>query len=207
MSVREPTAGEEKRILATLEAVETGLSARLVADRRVALVTPRTRAEPSDGPDPSAGPERSDGPEATGLRVVLLSPDLAGLPAGLWAAADHAGLAIGTLEDGGLAFDLQGAVLLAQHTRRGVVRVNEKAARLWLYGRDILGGSVTDHDPGLGPGDTCVLVGPRWEGLGLGTVMGSFKGAGVVVRPVHDLGAYLRDQGGTRRVHGRKSRP
>lgn len=210
MSLREPDAREAKRIIGTFETVETGLSVRVVADRRIGVLTARQReADSVAGADARRdGADEHGDSAAAALRVVLFSPDLARLPRSLWDAADHAGLAIGSLEDAGLAFDLQGAVLLARHTRRSVVRVNEKATRLWLYGRDILAGSVTDHDGALGPGDTCIIVGPRWEGLGLGTVMGSFKGDGVVVRPVHDLGAYLRDQGGTdrRRRGGRDTR-
>ena len=92
------------------------------------------------------------------------------------------------------AFDLQGAVRWAAQTDKQTVRVSEKATRLWLYGRNILGISVERYSHGLGRGDGCIVVNPRGEALGIGQVVGGFKGKGEAVEAVHDLGQYLRDQ-------------
>jgi ribosome biogenesis protein Nip4 len=83
---------------------------------------------------------------------------------------------------------------MSAHTRRQTVRVSEQATRVFLYGKPILGDSVKSFDPRLNPGDVCIVSNPRWEAIGLGEVMGRFKGDRPAVRAVHDLGTYLRDQ-------------
>lgn len=127
--------------------------------------------------------------------VTAATIDLAELPIELIRGADHIGLRIGTLEDDGFRMDLQAAVLLSTVSREQAVRVSEHAARLFIYGKDILGISVVSYARGLKPGDACIVVNPRWECLGLGRVVGNFKGKGPSVEPIHDLGTYLRDQG------------
>ncbi len=126
--------------------------------------------------------------------ACLASPDVLALPPELVAAAGAAGLPIGTLEDDGFHLDLQGAVLMARHTKAQTVRVTEHSARLFLYSRNVLGDSIEWRDPELELGDACIVTSPRGEAMGIGIVVGSFKGAREAVRPVHDLGTYLRDQ-------------
>ncbi len=143
--------------------------------------------------------EESDDPDGPGERVVCLaSPDLLKLPLELLLDAAHAGLPIGELEqdntDTWFTLDLQGATLLAARTRSQTIRVKERSAHLFLYGRDILGDSVLWYDGRLKPGDACVVCSPRGEALGIGAVVGRFKGQRSAVRPIHDLGSYLRDE-------------
>jgi len=126
--------------------------------------------------------------------VVLLSHDVLALPPNLAAGAEAGGLPIGTLEDGAFHLDLQGAVLAARHTDAQTVRVTEHAARLFLYGRNVLASSIERHDPSLERGDACIVTNPRGEALGIGVVVGSLRGEREAVRPVADLGTYLRDQ-------------
>lgn len=163
---------EAKAVAAFFDGWQNGLASEVLAVDELAVVD-------------------RDGAQA----VVLMSPDLLDLPEDLLASGDHAGLRIGSLEDGHFALDLQGAMLAAAHTRRLVVRVSQKAAQMFAYGKDILGPSVSSFDPRLNAGDACVVCDPRWEAVGIGEVMGSFKGKGAVVAAVHDVGAYLRDQG------------
>jgi len=126
--------------------------------------------------------------------VVLVAHDLLGLPGDLLEGAEAGGLPIGTLEDGAFHLDLQGAVLAARHTEAQAVRVTEHAARLFLYGRNVLASSIERHDPSLERGDACIVTNPRGEALGLGVVVGSLRGEREAVKPVADLGTYLRDQ-------------
>jgi len=135
--------------------------------------------------------------EREGTRwATLVSPDVMDLAAGLLAGAEAGGLPLGTLDDEGFHIDLQGAVEAARAgaVHRQAVRVNEKASRLFVYHRDVLGGSILEYDPRLQPGDFCLVLNPRREAIGIGEVVGRFKGTGRAVRPVHDLGAYLREQ-------------
>lgn len=168
--MREPTYDEETEILGVFEAAEKGLSRRILGERSLAI---------HDVED--------------GRIVSVVAKDVWDLPEELWMDSPG-GLRIGTLEEDGFALDLQGAALWAEHSIAQVVRVAEKAARLWLYGRNILGGSIEKADRRLRPGDACIIVNPRGEALGIGEVVGALKGKGEAVHPVHDLGQYLRDQ-------------
>lgn len=168
--MRQPTYDEETEILGFFEAAEKGLARRVVGNLQLAI------DDVEDG------------------RVVSL------VPAAMWDLPEdvvggaQAALRIGTLEAEGFALDLQGAMLWARHSIAQVVRVTEKASRLWLYGRNILGISIERADRRLKPGEACIIVNPRGEALGIGEVVGNFKGRGEAVHPVHDLGQYLRDQ-------------
>ncbi|HUR62963.1 MAG TPA: hypothetical protein VM241_00625 [Candidatus Thermoplasmatota archaeon] len=169
--MRRPTFDEETAVLGFFEAMEKGLAARILGLNDLAVV------------------ER-DGNQF----VCLVGSSLHGLPEALLEGCDAAGLPIGTLERGAFHLDLQGAVLLARKTERQTVRVTEHAARLFLYGRNVLGDSVERHDPRLERDDACIVVNPRGEAMGIGVVVGPFKGGRESVKPVIDLGTYLRDQ-------------
>jgi NOL1/NOP2/fmu family ribosome biogenesis protein len=169
--LREATAAENEAVDGFFDGMEKGLAQRALGSKRLAVA------------------ER-DG----GLFAVLVPQKVLDLPAPLLQEAEAGGLAIGTLEDGQFHLDLQGALLASHHTRAQTVRVTEHAARLFLYGRKILSASVTHHDPRLQKGDACIVANPRNEALGIGRVVGSFKGTGEAVVPIHDLGTYLRDQ-------------
>ncbi|MEA3191555.1 MAG: ribosome subunit biosis protein [Thermoplasmata archaeon] len=169
--MRPAEPAEESAVVDFLEGMEEGLAARVLAGLRLGVV------------------------ERDGVTFVALrSREMDALPAALLDGADAGGLPIGTLEDGGFHLDLQGAVQVARFTKAQSVRVTEHAARLFLYGRNILGDSVEWHDRALEKGDACIVANPRGEALGIGVVVGSFKGNREAVQPVHDLGTYLRDQ-------------
>lgn len=131
-----------------------------------------------------------------GRVVTVASMDLPDLPASVIAQSDHIGMRIGNLEGLDFHLDIQGASLLATVSRSKSVRVNEQAARMFLYGHDILGGSVLMWPRGLDRGDACIVVNARWEALGIGEAIYRTKGERPAVTPIHDLGTYLRDQVG-----------
>lgn len=168
--MRPATPDEEQAILGFFEGVETGLSVRVLGRHALAVI------------------ERDGIPFA-----VAVTPELLGLPDALREGAESAGLVLGTLEDG-FHLDLQGAVLMARHTKSQTVRLTEHAARLVLYGRNVLGDSILWADRGLERGDACIVCNARGEALALGEVVGALKGPREAIKPIHDLGTYLRDQ-------------
>ena len=169
--IRNTTHDEATEVLAFFEGMETGLSARIGGEYDLIVV------------------QRDGIPFAAMATHQLLQ-----LPKEVIAGAHTAGLPLGVLEDGSFHLDLQGAVLAARHSKAQTIRVTEHAARLFLYGRNVLSESVDWADPKLDKGDACIVCNPRGEAMGIGVVVGNFKGTGEAVRPVHDLGTYLRDQ-------------
>jgi ribosome biogenesis protein Nip4 len=168
--MRAATVEEAQAVLGFFEGMETGLSARVVGRLAVAVV------------------ERDGIPFA-----CLVTPELLRLPTELIEDADAGGLVIGTIEDQ-FHLDLQGAVLAARHTKSQTLRVSDHAAQLFLYGRNVLGDSIDWADRTLSKGDACIVCNSRGEALGIGMVVGNLKGPREAVKPVHDLGTYLRDQ-------------
>lgn len=173
MTVRIATSDESRRVFAFFEEFSEGSSQDLFADQDVWI-------------------HETDGDWG----VCIASMDLADLPEDVVATADHVGLRIGTLEGEDFHLDLQGALMLGSVSRDISVRVNEKASRMFLYGKDVLGESVVSWPRGVGTGDACIVVNPRWEAIGIGVVAArGAKGMHPAINPVHDLGTYLRDQG------------
>ncbi len=168
MKIRRASQEEEAMVRESLEAIEKTLYRRFLGDRRLGIV---------DG-------KRTE--------VVLIDATVFSLPAELREGA-MGGLRVGIIDDG-FAFDLQGAIIYARETRRQTVTVTEKAARLFLYSRDILSESVIGFDKSLKYGEHCIVTNPRHEALGIGRVVGRFKGSGRAVEAAHDLGSYLRDE-------------
>ncbi len=173
--MREPTYDEETAILGFFEAASKGMARKITGRLTLAVHD----------------------------EVVYLVPKSAwGLPPEILEEASPT-YRIGSLEPEGFALDLQGAVLWARASKAQIVRVTEKAARIFLYGKNILGTSVENYARGLDRGDACIVVNPRGEALGIGEVVGSFKGKREAVTPIHDLGEYLRDQS----IHGDRGTP
>lgn len=169
--MRLATVAEENALLGFLNAMEEGLADRVVGDGALGVV------------------------ERDGIRfMVVTSQRVAGLPDTLLADALSVGLPLGVLEGDGFQLDLQGAMRVANCTKAQTLRVTEQSAQLFLYGRNVLGDSILWHEPSLRRGDACIVCNGRGEALGLGVVVGPFKGPRQAVRPVQDLGTYLRDQ-------------
>ncbi len=169
--VRQPTYDEETEVLSFFEAAEKGLAKKVLGDRALAV---------------------HDAEE--GRVVSLVPPGLWDHDEDLWALAAGGGLPLGVLDEDGFGLDLQGAIVWARETRAQVVRCSEQATRMFLYGKNVLGDSVEGFDRKLKLGDACVVANVRGEGIGIGEVVGRFKGQSEAVAPLHDLGAYLRDQ-------------
>lgn len=173
MTVERADPADAEAARAFFDGLDAGLAARVVGRHGLAVV------------------------ERDGARwACLATRELLALPKELLAGAEAGGLPLGTLDDNAFRIDLQGGFLAARHTRNQTVRVNEHASQLFLYGRNVLGDSVEWHDGTLEKGDACIVTNPRGEGIGIGRVVGSFKGTRAAVSPLHDLGAYLRDEGG-----------
>ncbi len=169
---RPATAAEANTVMHWFNAIDSGLADHVLTHHNL-IVTDR------DGT----------------LIVSLASPHLQQAPiSDLLPDAVAVGLAIGTLEEGDFHLDLQGAVLLAKHTHHLTARINEKATRLFLYSRDVLGTSILNAPRGVRRGEACIVTNPRREALGIAEVVGNFKGGQPALRPIHDLGAYLREQ-------------
>ena len=110
-----------------------------------------------------------------------------------------AGLFLGYLERGEYKPSLPLAHLVARYAERGLVTVSEKAASLFLYGRDLFSGSITGYRGPLERGSLVVVLNPRGEALGYGVVVAAphewSPGSVVAVKNVRDLGWYLRRGG------------
>lgn len=221
--IRRATQEETAIVRGSLEAVQRGLFAGFLSGKVLGIVEhdeappepstsagangsgaeTRARGSTADagaagstadaGARPSADAAASGSPARGRPRaVVLVDGGVLAMPEALRQGATG-GLQVGVLADG-FALDLQGAVVMARETRRQAIRVNEKATRLFLYGRDILGTSILEFDPSLQRGDHCIVTNPRREALGIGRVVGNFKAPRSAVEAVHDLGSYLRDE-------------
>ncbi len=168
--MRRATQEEEAAVRNNLEGVEKTLFRRFMGDRRLAAVDRENHVD-----------------------IVLVDKAFFDLPAEVREGSEG-GLLIGSIDDG-FAMDLQGAIIFARETRAQTVTVHEKVAHLFLYGRDVLSQSILAFDKTLNSGDHCIVTNPRHEALGIGLVVGRFKGSGGrAVEPVRDLGSYLRDQ-------------
>ncbi len=192
--IRGPEGFEEAAFRGFLDAVEDNLDDKFLAGLELVV----EEAETETAPSAPGAPQATGDPEEARRTLCLATRELLQLPLELLLDAEHAGLPVGELEADGqdtwFTLDLQGATRLAALTRAQTVRVRERAAHLFLYGRDILGESVLWYDGRLKPGDACVVCSPRGEALGIGAVVGRFKGQRSAVRPLHDLGSYLRDE-------------
>ncbi len=169
--LHEATRDQETTVLGFFEAMERHLSLGVMGRHQIAV-------RDQDGVTVAV---------ATSNEVLALPPELLD-------DADAGGLVLGTVDDKRFHLDLQGAVLAARHTKAQTLRVTEQATKVVLYGHNILGASIVWHDPGIKRGDACIIADGRGQALALGLVTGSLSGQGPAVRPVLDLGTYLRDQ-------------
>lgn len=115
-----------------------------------------------------------------------------------------AGLAIGDL---GKQFSptLAAADLFARAGRRNkfYVSVADNAEQLVLYGRDVMGDSVTDAVIDIGENELVILTNRAGDAIGIGRTR--FSGNGllqkgrITITTLADAGRYLRDEGGGER--------
>jgi 60S ribosome subunit biogenesis protein NIP7 len=112
---------------------------------------------------------------------------------------DYAGLEIGELAKQFMP-TVAGASLLARVSGGGrfYVRVTEKAENLVLYGRDVMGDSITDAATEIDENELVVIANSRGEAVGVGRTR--FAGRAlmqkerVTVTTLADAGRYLREE-------------
>lgn len=133
-----------------------------------------------------------------GRRVCLVSKELAGFVAKV--QPDKCGLAIGELGKQ-FSLSLAGAGLFARLSgrKRYYVSVNDNAEQLVLYGRDVMGESITEAPQELGENETVIIVNKNGEAIGIGRTRFSGKllsqKGRVTITTLVDAGSYLRDEG------------
>ena len=110
------------------------------------------------------------------------------------------GLAIGELRKEFLP-SIAGADLFVRYGKRNkyYVVVNEKAEKLVLYGRDIMGESVVEASSALAENELVILVNTSFDALAIGRTRFSgsslFKKGRVTISTIADAGYYLREEG------------
>jgi 60S ribosome subunit biogenesis protein NIP7 len=110
------------------------------------------------------------------------------------------GLAIGELRKQFIP-SIAGADLFARFGKRNkfYIVVSEKAEKLVLYGRDIMGESIVKASDTLGENELVILLNPSYEAIAIGRTR--FSGSSllqkgrVTVSTLADAGYYLREEG------------
>jgi 60S ribosome subunit biogenesis protein NIP7 len=110
------------------------------------------------------------------------------------------GLAIGELRKEFVP-TIAGADLFARYGKRNkfYVVLNEKAEKLVLYGRDIMGESVVEASTALAENELVILLNSSFDALGIGRTRFSgnslLKKGRVTFTTITDAGYYLREEG------------
>lgn len=105
------------------------------------------------------------------------------------------GLFVGELERDRFHLSLEGAQEVGTRCRTGRVVVKDKAASLFLYGRDILGEGVYRIEGVVRRGDVVLIASLRNEILGIARALVSLPANGRILEPLTDRGWYLRAGG------------
>jgi predicted RNA-binding protein (TIGR00451 family) len=111
-----------------------------------------------------------------------------------------AGLEIGELKKQFVP-SMAGADLFARSGKRNefYITVNENAEKLVLYGRDVMGDSITEAHDTLDENELVIILNGRHEAIGIGRTR--FAGRSllqkgkITVTTVADAGYYLREEG------------
>ena len=136
--------------------------------------------------------------EGTPKKVCLISADIRHIL--LKFEPEYAGLVIGELQKG-FAPSLQGADVFASKTKstKYYLTVNENAVQLVLYGRDLMGDSITLASEELDENQLVIILNPRKEAIGVGRTRFAGKSitqkGRITVTTLADAGSYLRDEG------------
>jgi ribosome biogenesis protein Nip4 len=111
-----------------------------------------------------------------------------------------AGLAIGELKKQFMP-SIAGADLFARYGKKNkfYIVVNEKAEKLVLYGRDIMGESMVEASEVLHQNELVIVLNTRFEAIGIGRTRFAgrmlFHKGRVTVTNIADAGYYLREEG------------
>jgi 60S ribosome subunit biogenesis protein NIP7 len=110
------------------------------------------------------------------------------------------GLVIGELRKQFIP-SMAGADLFARYSKRNrfYIVVNEKAEKLVLYGRDIMGESIVEASDNLTENELVILLNTSFEAIAIGRTRFSgsllLQKGRVTVTTIADAGYYLRDEG------------
>jgi 60S ribosome subunit biogenesis protein NIP7 len=112
----------------------------------------------------------------------------------------YAGLVIGDLQKG-FTPTIAGADLFARNKKKNdyYVTVNDKAEQLVLYGRDVMGDSLTIPSESLDENQLVIILNSRQEAIGTGRTRFAGKSllqkGRITITTIADAGKYLRDEG------------
>ncbi|MDQ5863749.1 MAG: hypothetical protein M3263_02590 [Thermoproteota archaeon] len=110
------------------------------------------------------------------------------------------GLVIGELRKQFIP-SMAGADLFARYSKKNrfYIVVNEKAEKLVLYGRDIMGESIVEASDNLTENELVILLNTSFEAIAIGRTRFSgsllLQKGRVTVTTIADAGYYLRDEG------------
>jgi 60S ribosome subunit biogenesis protein NIP7 len=131
-------------------------------------------------------------------KICMLSPGLVSrLP---MVAPEYAGLVIGVLQKG-FTPSIPGADLFVRHAKRNgyYVTVSDNAEQLVLYGRDVMGDSITTVSDTLDENELVIILNSKQEAIGIGRTRFAGKSIlqkkKVTITTLADAGLYLRDEG------------
>ena len=111
-----------------------------------------------------------------------------------------AGLAIGELKKHFIP-SIAGADLFARYGKRNkyYIMVGEKAEKLVLYGRDIMGESIVEASDALDENELVIVLNTAFEAIAVGRTRFAgrslFQKGRVTVSTIADAGYYLREEG------------
>lgn len=92
---------------------------------------------------------------------------------------------------------VEGASIIAKHSNKRKIVVNEQAEALALYGRDIFGGSIVEHTNDFDENEVVLITNKYGEVIGIGRTRfpaGKINKPSVTVTNIADRGAYLREE-------------
>jgi predicted RNA-binding protein (TIGR00451 family) len=134
------------------------------------------------------------------IMVCLVNSKIEQLMADMIVDPYGLGLVIGQLRKQFIP-SIAGADLFARHGKRNkfYVVVSEKAEKLVLYGRDILGESIVEASDDLDENELVILLNRSFEAIAIGRTRFSgnaiLQKGKVTISTVADAGYYLRDEG------------
>ena len=131
-------------------------------------------------------------------KICLLSPALASVLPNY--APEYAGLVIGDLKKG-FTPSMPGADFFVRHARKNqyYITVNDNAEQLVLYGRDVMGDSISLASDKLDENELVIILNSKQEAIGIGRTRFAgksiFQKGRITITTLVDAGLYLRNEG------------
>lgn len=115
---------------------------------------------------------------------------------------EYGGLVIAELQKkGGMTPTIAGADIFARHAKQNqyYVTLNDAASQLVLYGRDVMGDSITIASGQLDENQLVIMLNEAQEAIGIGRTRFAGKSllqkGRITITTIADAGHYLRDEG------------